>query len=133
VAVGGDMTWQCQCHPAASRHPLFQQGCYVCGAVRPDLRAPIDRIPEHMRRSLTDWVERGVPHPARMGSFFRAVLTNDLKRAVMCADDRNRAALIDWAIYLHNEVPALAHGSEERLLEWHRRGGLLGGRGGETA
>lgn len=81
-------------------------------------------IPSHMQESIDTWVQYGAPHPSEMGSFLRAVLTNDLKGAVMHADDRNRAAIVAWVVYLYNEVPGSAHGSLEKLLDWHERGGL---------
>lgn len=90
-------------------------------------------IPEHMQESMTVWVERGLPHPSDMGSFLRAVLLHDLMAAAMFADDENRKALADWAQYLHNEVPALAHGTGERLIAWHERGGLSGRRPSDEA
>lgn len=86
----------------------------------------MSRIPEHMIPSVTLWVERGLPHPSDMGSFFRAVLCHDLMGAAMHADAANRSALADWAMYLHNELPHKAHGSAEQLAEWHANGGLQG-------
>ena len=83
-------------------------------------------LPPHMWQPVRDWVERGEPHPTRMGRFLRAVLLNDLRGAVFHADDINRGHLVQWVQFIYGEVPCLAHGSEERLLEWHRRGGLAG-------
>lgn len=91
-------------------------------------------IPEHMQESIDLWVQHGAPHPSCLGSFLRAVLLHDLMAAAMFADEKNRAALGEWAAYLYNEVPTLAHGSAERLEAWHLRGGLAGIReAGEAA
>lgn len=83
-------------------------------------------IPEHMIDSMTNWIEYGLPRPADMGAFMKAVLTNDLKRAAFHADEKNRAALVDWAVFLHNEVPSEAQGTIEALDRWHKRGGMRG-------
>lgn len=80
----------------------------------------------YMQTQVELWVNYGCPAPREMGSFFRALLMNDLRAAAMFADDQNRPALADWAMYVHNELPALAHGSGERLEAWHRQGGLFG-------
>jgi hypothetical protein len=61
-----------------------------------------------------------------MGSFLRAVLLHDLMGAVRHGDEVNRAALLDWATHLHNEVPGPCHGSREALTAWYARGGELG-------
>ncbi len=83
-------------------------------------------IPPHMQNAIDLWVNHGCPHPSEMGSFLRAVLTNDLKAAAIFADDKNRAALADWALYLYNHVPSLCHGDEARLEAWHKAGGSEG-------
>lgn len=83
-------------------------------------------IPEYMQPSIDLWVQHGLPHPNAMGSFLRAVLVHDLIGAVRHGDDTNRASLVNWATYLYSDVPSLAHGSMDRLLAWHERGGLTG-------
>lgn len=90
-------------------------------------------IPENMQATVDAWVNRGLPAPAEMGSFFYAILTNNFREAVILADDENRDAIVSWAFHMHNEVPALAHGTPERVAEWHRRGGLEGIRQGRAA
>lgn len=85
-------------------------------------------IPKNMQPTIDAWVNHGVPHPQEMGSFLRCVLTNDLLGAVAHADDANRDAIVSWAMYLYNEVPALAHGNMQRLVDWAARGGLSGKR-----
>lgn len=93
----------------------------------------MSNIPEHMQESIDRWVNHGAPHPSEMGSFLRAVLLHNLMTAAMFADTENRAALADWASYLYNEVPTLAHGTAERLEWWHLSGGLEGMRARRTA
>lgn len=83
-------------------------------------------IPKYMQNSIDNWVNYGCPAPSEMGSFLRAVLTNDLRASVMFADDENRAAIVDWVFYLHNETDRRCHGSREALETWHAHGGLLG-------
>jgi hypothetical protein len=83
-------------------------------------------IPEHMQTAIDNWVEYGTPAPSEMGSFLRAVLSNDLRASVMFADEANRAAIVDWVEYLYMKVPSGAHGSAARLAEWHRLGGRVG-------
>lgn len=91
------------------------------------------KIPEHMQPAIDAWVNQGLPSPSELGHFLYAVLTNNFTEAVIFADDENRDAIVSWAFYMHNEVPALAHGTPERLREWHRRGGLEGIRRGNAA
>jgi hypothetical protein len=79
-----------------------------------------------MQTALDVWVQRGQPHPDDMGRFLRAVLLHDLMGAVFHGDEINRAALVDWAAHIHNEVPALCHGSVEALLAWYAHRGESG-------
>ena len=83
-------------------------------------------IPKHMEEAMQTWVEYGVPHPRDMGGFMKAALTNDLKKTIFCADEANREAIVDWAVFLYNEVPSNAQGSLEALETWHKLGGLRG-------
>lgn len=80
---------------------------------------------EHMQEGIDNWVQRGVPHPSDMGSFFRALLMHDLY-AVLYADDINGPLIDDWVMFLRNELPSDCHGSAEKLIAWHEQGGLEG-------
>lgn len=84
------------------------------------------RLPAHMRESAKLWVEQGQPSPLTMGSFFHAALLHDLMQMVAHADYENRNALLDWALWLHNDAPGPCHGSEEALTRWHEEGGVKG-------
>lgn len=71
-------------------------------------------IPEHMHDALRRWIEHGI----EPGSFLTAVLTNDLKEAVACADHINMNALPRYILYLHNYAPRGCWGSKERVRAW---------------
>jgi hypothetical protein len=86
----------------------------------------LERLPAHMRDAMRLWIERGLPHPALLGSFLRAVLKNDLLGAFAAADADNSAAMRSWALFLYNDAPSPCRGDDAALLRWHERGGLLG-------
>ncbi len=86
----------------------------------------LHQIPRHMHEPMIRWINYGEPAPDAMGSFLRAVLTNDLQGAFDCADDENLAAIRGWITFLYNDAPGPCHGTKERLVEWHERGGLAG-------
>lgn len=88
-----------------------------------DFRPPRS-LPEHMRRAVTDYVERGAP----IGSFLTAVLSNDFVAAHTRADHENRAAIDEWIEFLRAFAPDLCWGSLEKVEAWQQRGGLKGGR-----
>jgi hypothetical protein len=71
-------------------------------------------IPEHMHDGIVRYLLYGLPP----GSFYMAVLTNDLCAAVGRADVENRIALADHVRFLYNCVPASAWGSQERVDKW---------------
>lgn len=91
-----------------------------------DYRDGVGRLPEHMRASMTDWIETARIQPELMGSFMRSVLTNDLMGAYGNADEENTAAMREWVRFLYNEAPSDCYGSMEKLRMWHERGGLQG-------
>lgn len=84
------------------------------------------RLPAHMRETAKLWVEDGLPSPIMMGSFFRAALLHDFMQMVAHGDYENRNALLEWALWLHNDCPGGCHGSEEILQRWHEVGGFKG-------
>ena len=71
-------------------------------------------IPTHMHEGITAYVEDRRPP----GGFLRNLLSNDLKGAALRADDENRAALAEWAMFLYHYVPGNCWGSPERVSEW---------------
>lgn len=81
-----------------------------------------DFLPAYMRDDARLYVEEGI----EPGGFMMAVLTNDFKEAVGRADQTNRQYLLEWAQWVHNEVPMMAQGSEEKVLAWIKAGGFKG-------
>jgi hypothetical protein len=82
-------------------------------------REHLHMLPEHMRQSVSDWIERAEPHPAQMGSFLRAVLSDKLVEAYAAADEANTVAMREWAAFLYEYAPRNAWGSYEALSAWH--------------
>lgn len=82
----------------------------------------MNMIPEHMHGAIKRYVEDGIPP----GSFLEAVLCNDLRNAVLKADDINKNHLVQWVQFLMWEVPAACHGSEKAYEIWIGMGGLNG-------
>jgi hypothetical protein len=84
--------------------------------------APIDwlLIPEHMVGGLRRYIEDGI----KPGSFLCAVLTNDLRGSVECADSVNMYRLPNYIRFLHNYAPYGSWGSVEAFNEWSAHKGL---------
>ena len=95
----------------------------------PDAAKLMELIPEHMRNSVSMWILYGV----LPGDFFRAVLSNDLRLAVLHADDINGKRLYDWVQFFHNYAPTECHGSDDKMRRWAKRGGLLGRKAEDAA
>ncbi len=79
-------------------------------------------IPQHCRAGLAAYIEHGRP----VGDFLTSVLCNDLEGAVHRADRENRAALVNYVVFLHNYAPRPCWGSPERVKSWSASGGLRG-------
>lgn len=82
-----------------------------------------DRLTETMDRyALPDYMAGGVYryllYRIEPGNFLTAVLSNDLREAVTCADASNIAVLDLWVKFLYNEVPANCWGSPELVHAW---------------
>ena len=75
------------------------------------------KIPEDMMKSLNEYVEEGKP----TGSFLRAILANDLIKAITGAHERNLPLIKEYALYVHWELPSNCHGSYEIVKEWIRK------------
>lgn len=82
----------------------------------------LSNIPEHMHQGITNYVENGY----NPGSFFYAVLCNNLVEAAGNADDVNKHHLFDYASLLYNELPRNCWGSTEKVQKWVAQGGLNG-------
>jgi len=76
-----------------------------------DLRCP---IPQHMWEGMYAYF---INH-RQTGSFLRAVLCNDLCRAVQKADITNQRLLPNYVMWLHNYAPDGSFGSEDAYVTW---------------
>ena len=81
-----------------------------------------ETLPEHMRHSMQDYIENGVP----VGSFLRLIIANNFKDAAGHADYINQQSLFNYCYFLVNEMPPSSQGSEENYNSWIARGGLKG-------
>jgi len=75
------------------------------------------RIRPEMVKALVDYSERGVP----VGDFLRAVLSNNLIDACGWADIDNLRNLPAFAVFVRWEIPAICHGSIQRIDDWIER------------
>lgn len=80
------------------------------------------RIPDYMQYGLATYVLFGITS----GSFLTALLEGNLFGALRQADDVNFRHLPEYAHFLHNAAPAGCFGSEARVEEWSKDGGLKG-------
>ena len=71
-------------------------------------------IPDLTAQGLVRYLDQHI----RPGSFLCAVLCNDLRESLACADDENTASLQALVAYLYNEVPGGAWGSPEKFQAW---------------
>lgn len=76
-------------------------------------------IPQNTLDTLDNYVKHGLPP----GGFVNACLANDFLGVVGRADHENSAVLREIAIYIANEIPAIAHGSQEIVNSWMEMGG----------
>lgn len=83
-----------------------------------DLDREIVRIPKHCREGLLDYLRHGI----MPGTFLRAVLENNLWKAVIHADDTNRGALVEYVLLLNYYAPSDAWGSPIAVKEWIAKG-----------
>ena len=95
------------------------ESCLWCGrrgAMKP--KGGLSMIPDKTRYAIKEWLERGT-HPDLLGSFVRAVLSNDLRAAWCAADDENLAKLGDTISWIACNIPSGAHGSRDALIRYH--------------
>lgn len=76
----------------------------------------LDMLPAGMRATIRRYIEEG--YGDSLGSFHRAVLSNDLIDALALADATNRAALPAIARYLSSCAPPDSFGSREKVSAW---------------
>jgi hypothetical protein len=79
-------------------------------------------IPGHMHQPVKDYVMKGW----RPGGFLAAALENDFKGAAGRADQSNQRALLEWAMFISNYMPAACQGSPEKVESWIKLGGIEG-------
>lgn len=76
-----------------------------------------------MQARAQEYVEHGVLD----GGFISSVVTNRFAEVLVNAAGTNRAHIADWAMWLYNDIPREAWGSDEKVRAWCARGGALGG------
>ena len=81
-----------------------------------------DRLPPYMQDGAKRYVEEG----CTPGDFLQAVLENNLSGAYGYADDVNIREMYNWAMWLHNDIPALCWGTKDQVKAWCATGGLNG-------
>lgn len=74
----------------------------------------IATIPERMMPGIRLYIDQGIIP----GSFLQAVICNDLREAVGCADDENLANLPAFVQYFYNEAPGTCWGSADTMMAW---------------
>lgn len=79
-------------------------------------------IPDYMRGGLADYILHGLPP----GDFLQAVISNDLKEAVGRADETNQRCLPEYIKFLYNHAPIGCWGGRAEMVDWCKRGGLVG-------
>lgn len=73
-------------------------------------------IPGYAAEKLTLWAKKQHPYP--MSGFLYAVLTNNLKEAVMTADSTNMELLPAYVAWCYSKLPAASWGSVEKVEGW---------------
>jgi hypothetical protein len=81
-----------------------------------DLTHELNRhlIPARMHPGILNYLLHGV----QPGNFLTAVLKNDLKEAIMRADDENIIRLPSYVRFFYNNAPIASWGSPEKFHEW---------------
>lgn len=74
----------------------------------------MSEIPQHTFDALARYLDRGL----KPGAFLLCVLDNDLRGAVMNADEENRLALPALIEWMEESVPSAAWGSAEAVDAW---------------
>ncbi len=77
-------------------------------------------IPERMMPSIEQYITDGI----QPGTFLSAVICNDLKGAVMWADQENMGNLPAYASYFYTYAPIACWGSKGVMDKWigdHKR------------
>lgn len=79
-------------------------------------------LPDYMWEGVRNYISKGI----RPGSFLHAVIANDLRGAVLHADDNNIQLLPSWIRFVSTEFPHSAWGDTTLMRMWCDHGGLDG-------
>ena len=71
-------------------------------------------LPEHIQGGVKRYIEQGI----KPGDFLTAVICNDLKNSIMCADDTNLGRIFDIVKFFYNESPSACWGSKDAMKYW---------------
>lgn len=71
-------------------------------------------IPEHMHQAVWYWLWDGI----EPGDFLSAVISNDLRGAVLYADHYNTVAIPNWVRFFSSSMPSDSWGSKEKMSRW---------------
>jgi hypothetical protein len=82
--------------------------------IEPRLREHLQMLPPHMHDSIMNYVL----HRLEPGDFMYAVLTNNLKEAVVHADHINKDSLVGWVEFCMWYLPSICWGSPQRVNAW---------------
>jgi len=72
----------------------------------------------YIRDDMMKSIDLYIDHGCEPGSFLTAIICNDLKHSVMCADHENLNNIPAYVSYFYNEVPGPAWGSIENMKSW---------------
>jgi len=75
---------------------------------------PYDKLPPLLRDGMKLYIEHGI----QPGSFLRAVIINDLRLAVIRADNDNLVRLREILLWFDSHAPAGCWGSPEIMRDW---------------
>ena len=70
--------------------------------------------PVHLLDAIAAYVNNRTP----VGGFLTAVLENNLREAMGCADQSSRHGLFDIVMYCHWEIPSVCWGSPAKVEAW---------------
>ena len=73
-----------------------------------------NRLPTHMQAPARRYVESKIPP----GDFLYHILCNDFTSACDYADCENLGNLLNWALWLKNDIPMSCWGSKEEVHQW---------------
>jgi hypothetical protein len=71
-----------------------------------------------IKRSTIEALQRYYVEGIEPGHFLCAVLGNNLMESLRCADEENRASLLEIVWLIYNEMPKSAWGSELAIASW---------------